>query len=346
MEIGCDIMRNMNIQAELDRRIELAQGIMARLDSSEPLSSILSQVRVFMAMTGSPLMVALMDFFIHGLTNIPYQPIPFSDETYKEAGIIHMKLCSIEDLSKIDFDDIFRNPYRDRIPKRNNVITISVYDMENLKTPLEPIVGDSHELLNRKLQVSRYYDRAKSILTTLRAYVYDQVSAVWLDSIREKGRIDLLGPDYKLITDKLENLESSVGNELLAAVDNLNSTNPAKWNASGLICRNVILKLARIVWNADVSTYKLLDGTELQLSNNKEKNKLLAYIDYFSRKATPDKRVMLTEAMSLIHEIYAKGSKGKAQIQRKEAQALVVDTFRFTELLNGATDLQPIVTLS
>lgn len=332
----------MGIKDELDRKIALAQGIRTRLDNGEPLSSVLSQVRLLMGLTGNSVMVALMDMLIHGLTNVPYQGIPFTDRAYKEAGIMHMKLCGMEDVSKLDIDEIIREPWPDRIPAKDHTITISVYEMENLDPPLKPELGDSSRILNLKLQNERYFKTAKSILVTLRAFIYDHVSAIWVNSIKEKDRIDLLGPDYRLITEKLDTFETPVGGELLAAVDNLSSNNPASWNACALICRNVILKLAKILWKVPTQKYITQSGNTLNVSKDKEKNMLFAYIDANSKKTTPDKQALLDEANKLVAPIYDKGSKGKQQIRHNEAQALVVDTFHLIELLNNATELKPI----
>lgn len=336
----------MGIKDELDRKITLAQGIMTRLDNGEPLSSVLSQVRLLMGMTGNSTTVALMDILIHGLTNVPYQAKPFTDEAYKKAGIEYMKLCSMEDVSKLDIDEIIKEPWPDRIPVKTHIITISVYEMENLSPPLAPELGDSPRVSNLKLQSERYFNRAKSILVTLRGVIYDHVSSIWIESIRDKDRIDLLGPDYRFITDKLDTLETPVGGELLAAVDNLRSTNPANWDASALLCRNVVIKLAKILWKVTEQTYVMTSGERLEVSKKKEKNILLAYIDAFSKKVTPDKQSILDEAKGLVHPIYNRGSKGKHRVRREEAQALVVDTFNFVDLLDKATELKPIDTLS
>lgn len=334
---------NVSIKDDLDRIIALAQGIRTRLDNGEPLSNVLSQVRLLMNLTGKPMMVALMDLLIHGLTNVPYQGKPFTDKAYKDAGVMYMKLCGMEDVSKLDIDKIIEEPWPDRIPEKDHIITISVHEMENLEPPLKPELGDSSRIVNLKLQSERYYNRAKSILVTLRAFVYDHVSAIWVESGREKDRIDLLGPDYRLVTDKLDTLlETPVGNELLAAVGNLSSANPAKWNASALLCRNTVLKLGRVLWKVSGHNYTTRSGETLDVSNEKEKNMLLAYID---AKTTPDKQALLEGANGLVKSIYKKGSGGKRQIRHNEAQTLVVDTFRLIELLNNATELKAVNTL-
>lgn len=43
----------------------------------------------------------LVDELTHGLTNMPYQGVPFTDPAYKAAGIRYMKLCGITGRLKI-----------------------------------------------------------------------------------------------------------------------------------------------------------------------------------------------------------------------------------------------------
>ncbi len=333
----------MIITGELDRKITVAQEIVKRLDSNQPLSSALSQVRLLANMTGDTLKIALIDILTHGLLNVPYQGIPFTDPTYKAAGLLHVKLCSMEDTTKLDINEIVdemkKGQRSEKIPIKNQVVTLSVYEMENQTAP-PMIPWDSHEMTNLIFQVAAAHDRIKSILITLRAYIYDYVSNIWIEATREKDRIALLGPDYRFITNKLESLETSVGSELLAAVDNLCTNNPANWNLCALGCRNVILKLGTILWQVPEQTYVTQSGETLAVKKDKEKNRLYAYIDARSKGLTRDKQALLDEAQGLV------GSKGKREIRHADAQELVVDTFRFIDLLDESTDLKPIDTLS
>ena len=42
----------MDVTQELDRKIEVAQTVMGQLDGNQPLSSVLSQVRLLASMVG------------------------------------------------------------------------------------------------------------------------------------------------------------------------------------------------------------------------------------------------------------------------------------------------------
>ncbi len=330
------------ITNELDKRIGVAQAIIRQLEANQPLSSVLSQARLLANMMGDIVKVALMDILIHGLTNIPYQGKPFTDEAYKKAGIQHMRLCSIEDLSKLDINEIVNAPWRERIPVRDQVVTLSVYEMENY--PPAPAISpsDSDDMANLKLQLDAFHDRVKSILTTLRACIYDYVSGIWLTSTREKDRIALLGPDYRFIIDRLDALHTPVGGDLLASVDALSSSNPDSWKLCALGCRNVVIKLGETLWNVPGPNYQTRSGKVRDVSMGKEKNRLLAYIDAHLKKTTAGKQAPLDEARGLVISIYNKGSKGKKRICHAEAQTLVVDTFHLVDLLNEATGVKRI----
>lgn len=330
------------ITDELDSRIKVAQAVMEQLEGNQPLSSVLSQVRLLANMMGDMVKVALTDILIHGLTNVPYQGKPFTDEAYKKAGIQHMKLCSIEDLSKLDINEIVNAPWRERMPVKDQTIVLSVYEMEN--HPPAPAISpsDSEDMANLKLQLDAFHNRVKSILTTLRACIYDYVSGIWLTSTREKDRIALLGPDYRFMIDKLDALHTSVGGDLLASVDALSFSNPDSWKLCALGCRNVVIKLGETLWNVPGRNYQTRSGEVLDVSMDKEKNRLLAYIDAYSKEIAPGKQAPLDEARGLVISIYNRGSKGKKQIRHAEAQTLVVDTFHLVDLLNGATGLKRI----
>lgn len=137
-----------------------------------------------------------------------------------------------------------------------------------------------------------------------------------------------------------------MGSELLAALDQLASENPAKWNLAALGCRNVVIKLGRILWTVETDEYaSTLLGRTLNLKGETEKNRLSAYIDVHWRSAAEAEKNLLEEAHGLVLPVYDLGSKGKSgQIRHGEAQQLVVDTFRLVDLLRQAAGVTPIAT--
>ena len=139
-------------------------------------------------------------------------------------------------------------------------------------------------------------------------------------------------------------LDSDVADELNAAIDRLNSENPANWGLSALGCQNVLLRLATLLWRAEGDEYQsLLLGRALKLTGEAEKNKLSAYIDVMWQAASERNKEPLEAAHALVEPVYDLGSKGKigSRYRRGEAQELIVKTFRLVDFLQQATELLP-----
>ncbi len=334
------------ISGELDREIGIAKAVMDRLDRGDSLSSVLSQVRLLANMAGDAKMAALVDILTHGLTNVPYQPPPFTDPVYKVAGEQYISLCGVADPREVDMDALLGKalgePGREGLPEKNMVVILSVWEMETSAPPKEPEPRMSRETTKLLLQAQRFFDATRSLLTRLRAYIYDYAGYLWLESTREKDRVALLGPDYRFVTDKLDTLASPLGNELLAVIDPLRSLNPAGWNLCALGCRNVVIKLGDLLWQVNEQTYVTTDGDEIDVRADKEKNRLYAYVDVHHKKVDTKKQELLKEARGLAALVYNKGSKGKKGVTHSEAQELVVKTFRLVALLEAVTGLEPI----
>ena len=123
------------------------------------------------------------------------------------------------------------------------------------------------------------------------------------------------------------------------------SENAASWSLAAVVCRAVVLKLGRQLYQRRDAQYEsVLLGKTLNLTGDSEKNRLSAYIDTKWQSADRRNQDLLEEAMKLILPIYDMGSKGKAgaRVRHSEAQALVQDTFRLVDCLDRATGMEPI----
>lgn len=147
----------------------------------------------------------------------------------------------------------------------------------------------------------------------------------------------LFGQHYSFINGKLHVLDTAVGNQLLAAINDIVSNNPAQWCLCALGCRNVVLSLGTILWKVSIeevpnSMYQPASGEPIKVRSNCEKNKLLAYIDQWGIRK-PDSKRMLEDAKVLVRRVYNQGSSGKSQISRNKTQQLLRDTFEMIDLL-------------
>jgi len=332
------------LEANLNRKIEVAYALMQRLDSGEQLNAVLPQFKTLAGLEADETMQFFFDLLIYGIDDVPGFKPPFHGLAQIRAGTLWMEFCKAQDIRRITVDSLRKGAWTGKQSERDYVINLSVSDMEQIqKAPtLQPPVND--DLIERAFKIDIYYQEVQKALHKLRSYVYDYASKSWQRNLNEKQRIQLLGPDYRLVLDSIGTLDSEVANELTAALDDLSSENPAKWALSALGCRNVLLKLGTILWKAkgDQHQSELL-GRPLTLTGDAEKNKLSAYIDIHWRAASGEKQRKLTESHDLVQPIYDIGSKGKigSKFRRGEAQKLVVDTFRLVEMLQETTDLIP-----
>lgn len=332
------------IESGLDRRIDVAHSVMQRLDASQRLSEVLPLARVLAGLNDDDQMSLIIDALTAGVGNLPSGWVGHDAESRLGATTKIFDLLHVPDVSSITVDSALNAFQTKRPPDRDHLISISVFEMERLKEPLEMLPGMSEELFNRILRQSAYHNEAQSALYRIRAFIYDYAGQVWQEASREKDRIDLLGPDYRIVLDSLDALDTEFGSDLSAALDRLASTNPSNWKLSALGCRNVLLKLGRHLWLAPDEEYESsLLGMTLTLKGDREKNKLSAYIDRHWQASSDPEKTLLQEAHDLVTPIYDRGSKGKSdQISHAEAEKLVRDTFRLVDLLRQTTGMAPI----
>jgi hypothetical protein len=207
-----------------------------------------------------------------------------------------------------------------------------------------PAAGDAWApVTDWDLRLGVMHSEHERILGSVRAYLYQYMDKIWSWALQERDNLGLLGPDYRIVVHSLDALETGVGQELVAALANLGRENPANWCAAGLLCRNVVMKLGRTLWQAPGETWdSQLHGRALQISGDKELNRLRAWLDYHYRRSDEETRDRLKELDDLATGIYQRGSKGKRALRHGEAQQLVVDTFELVKALDDVTGLEPV----
>ncbi len=320
-----------------------AQAVLRRLDAGESLSSVLLQAKAVADECGSKIHSFWLELEIFGLRGGPLREPPFTEPDQKAGGLLFTKLHSVRVSNKGE-------PWRDRLPERDQVLYDSISDMEQAVgewgDPWEVIRDEyvnQEQLQALSSQVGLNRER-KRVVSDVRANVYDYVAGVrrWADA--ELENIALLGPDYRIVLDSLEALDSGVREELVAALENLSSPNPAAWAAAALVCRNVVLALGRNLWPATSDEYESqMEGRPLDLKGEREVNRLRAYIDYNWRTSDDEARATLQELCGLARNVYERGSAGKQQGAMTHAgtQELVIDTFRLVAGLRKLTGLRP-----
>jgi hypothetical protein len=171
------------------------------------------------------------------------------------------------------------------------------------------------------------------------------MNSIWSWALQERDNVRLLGPDYRIVVDSLDALETGVGQELLAALSPLARTNPAEWSLSALGCRNVILSLGRTLFPLRSGTHHCaMSGKDLSLEGEKELNWLTAFIDLHWQKADGEAREELEGLAKLAGDIYRTGSRGKksTELRHERVRRLVVDTFDLVLRLKEIAGLEPL----
>lgn len=336
------------ITTRLERVRNDARNVLSRLDSGEKLSAILAQAKAVVEEEGGrPDLGFWLELEIFGLSGGPYTTPPFKTDTERAGGLVFLKLHSIRKPTE---------PIRHEreILDRDTVVVHSVSELERLIEEWQSHwEGVKDEYLNKdQLETMQFNNdlnkQRQRVLADVRSNVYDSIARLRRDADGELENIALLGPDYRVVLESLDALETNVREELVAALENLSSPNPGAWSACALVCRNVVLALGRTLFTVAVESYESeLDGKTLNLKGQKELNRLLAFIDFHWRQAPEATKPELNRLGTLAASIYGRGSAGKDQgkVRHEQAQQLAVDAFDLVASLNKLTGLEPIASL-
>ena len=336
------------IRKRLERIASLSQQIMTRLDSGAKTGAVLPQIRHLAQLAGDSETEAWANLEIYGAFDVPASSLSKADPSVRPALSTFLRLRKAPDYDRIDMEDLLYRPSQSAQQARKS--DKAFYGpISQLEAPADAAsVGavDDPGLAEEVVKTRLYLAAASAVAQRVRDYAYDYAGQSLESALRRLENIELLGPDYPVAITSLDALESGVGQELAAALDDLRSTNPASWSGAVLICRSVVLKLGRQLWRAGSVQYRSgLDGKTLDVGPEKEKNRLYAYIDQHHRSAVEDStRRSLEEAHDLVYPVYQTGSKGKrgSEVTYQEAQDCVVNTFRLVEVLRQSTQLKPL----
>lgn len=332
----------------LDQIVGLSRAVLDRLERGDRLSEVLSQARVVAQLSDERKHVRWLDFEIYGVGDVPGQKTPLQTAEERDGFNIFWNLHAVQDPRGVTLDGVIESWEKREEPdnEKDSLDPNSVADIErSIEAYREP---DDHFQASKPdtaLQFRLTYLSKRNILQRVRDYLHAFISDVWISKTDEKENIKLLGPDYRLVVHNLDALATGVGQELLAALGLLRSTNPADWSAAAVVCRNVILKLGRTLFPLVADNYdSALAGRTLDLTGEKEKNRLCAFIDCHWRDADGTGKRELERLDQLARRIYDEASRGKrgTELRHAEAQQLVVDAYELVSSLGGLVGLEPV----
>lgn len=334
------------IESRMERLVAMSRAVLDRLERGDRLSVVLPQARALADFYGDAAHAHWLDCEIYGLLDVPFARGARKTKEHKAAVGLFCELRCGPDVRQLTVDGLAEDSPKDRAPDRSMIAHQSVGHLERtVEEYRPPTPGDAWApVTDWDLRLYVTHSEHERILGSVRAYLYQYMDKIWSWALQERGNLRLLGPDYRIVVDSLDALETGVGQELLAALGNLRSDNPANWALAALACRNVILKLGRTLFVTNEEAYASeLAGRPLNLGGEMEKNKLCAFMDWhFRRSADEPVKGELRRLEDLVRNIYEKGSKGKSTTRHAEAQRLVIDTFDLVSGLERLTGLEPV----
>lgn len=335
------------MEGRVERLVTMSRAVLDRLERGDKLSAVLPQARAVVELYGDPARVHWLDCEIYGMPDVPLAKRPRGTGDVKAGLDLFCELRAAQDVRKLTVDDLLRDWPKDEIPDREMVIYQSVGHLERMVAEHTALpAGDAWApSADHILQLGALHREDQRILDRVRDYVYQYMNGMWSRALEERDNLRLLGPDYRIVVESLDALETGVGEELVAAVSRLGSSNPAEWALSALACRNVILSLGRTLFRLRSGTYhSRMLGKDLELQGQKELNWLTAFIDLHWQKPDGENREELRELAELARRIYETGSRGKNKtaLRHAQVQGLVVDTFRLVSGLKDTTGFEPL----
>lgn len=150
-------------------------------------------------------------------------------------------------------------------------------------TSSEYVVEKYQDVLNalsqRKDAISELIKNYRSLLSKIKNSVYNYVLNINLQ-LRFETVTESIFQNTKVVVDKkLADVCPSAMKKFVAAYNRLDSDNPEEWSQAMSSCRNVLKEFADYVFPAQKENYRKKNGEELVVSDDKYKNRLLAFID-------------------------------------------------------------------
>jgi hypothetical protein len=234
-------------------------------------------------------------------------------------------------------------------------ITRTSYDSMHLgPTSNESVVEKYQDVLN-SLNVSmaahlRTIQSEKGVLSKIKNNIYSYVMKInqqlkfenITESVFQKTKENVDKMLFRICPDAMKNF--------LAAYGRLESNNPAEWSQALSSCRNVLKDFADYVFPAQKEQYELCSGEKLDVTDDKYKNRLLAFID---GKSTGNKGRLLKARFSdlssrirSLHDLLSQGTHDEKDITLLDVNICVIDTYLLIGSMLSFTKVSEFTTSS
>lgn len=169
----------------------------------------------------------------------------------------------------------------------------------------------------------------KSLLSKIRNAVYDYVLSINIQLRFDSVTESLFQQTKKMIDKKLQEINPDILKKFVAAYNRVDSSNEEELSQAMSSCRNALKAYANSVFPPQKEKYVTKDKVELVVTDDKVKNRLLAYID--SNSKGKRRKLLVARTSDLETRIHAIGgflAKGTHnEITKTDVNMCIIETY-------------------
>ena len=169
----------------------------------------------------------------------------------------------------------------------------------------------------------------KTLLSKIRNSVYNYVLNINLQLKFESITESVFQNTKEVVDKKLATICPEAMKKFLAAYDRLKSNNSEEWSQALSSCRNILKDFADYIFPAQSKPVTLSDSSEVMVTDDKYKNRLLAFID--KELKGNKRRLLLARAADLSNRIHCLNdmlSQGThEELELTDVNMCVIDTY-------------------
>lgn len=135
----------------------------------------------------------------------------------------------------------------------------------------------------------------RTLLAKIRNNIYSYVMQVNLQLRFESVTESIFQKTKEAVDKQLSHTCPGALQKFVAAYERLHSENPEEWSQAMSSCRNILKEYADVVFPASGQKYRKKSGEELVVTDDKHKNRLIAFIDKY---ASGDRNKFLSARVS------------------------------------------------
>jgi hypothetical protein len=171
----------------------------------------------------------------------------------------------------------------------------------------------------------------KLLITKIKNTIYNYALSMNMQLKFENITESVFQRTKERVDKKLSEICPTAMKKFVAAYERLKSPNPEEWSQALSSCRNILKDFADYVFPAASTPYMCRDGRSLAVTNDKYKNRLLAFIDtqYTGnrRKLLMTRLADLESRVHSLNDILSQGTHAEEGLDSVDVNICVIDTY-------------------